>query len=217
MNIKALNNKLASLPRGKKILLLVSVSVMVGTFWYYTLLGPKQAEISRMNDELASLNKALKENQEVCKNIPAFQQEVEKVRQDFLLAQIQLPTEKEIPTLLKKIADLGSNAGLEFALFKPQAEVKKEFYQQLPIDIKVRGPYHNVANFFQLISALDRIVNIEEFNMGNPQFTGNLVTLETTCVATTYRFQPNASPEGKQQQEGASSGQGETDAGTQQE
>ena len=99
---------------------------------------------------------------------------------------------RKFPALLTKISDLGNNVGLEFKLFKPQAEVDKEFYRQLPIDIKVRGPYHNVANFFQSISALDRIVNIGDFTMGNPQLVSGLVTLETTCVATTYRFNANA-------------------------
>jgi len=216
MNMKALNKKLASLPRVQKILLLLLVGMMVGTGCYFTLIQPKQDTIDRMSGELASLNRTLEETRKICKDMTSLQREMEKVRQEFLLAQIQLPTEKEIPALLTKISDLGSNAGLEFELFKPQAEIKKEFYHQLPIDIKVRGAYHNVAHFFQSISALDRIVNIEDFSMGNPQITGNLVTLETTCVATTYRFQPNDLPEG-QQKPAAFSGQGEQNAGKQED
>jgi len=166
--------------------------MLFGIFWNFVVLQPSQEKIRNMRAELTKSQQDLQEIKKVAKNAEAFQQEVEKVRQEFLLAQIQLPTEKEIPSLLTKISDLGNNVGLEFKLFKPQAEVDKEFYRQLPIDIKVRGPYHNVANFFQSISALDRIVNIEDFAMENPQLTSGLVTLETTCVATTYRFNANA-------------------------
>ena len=172
-------------------------------------LRPSLEKIGNLKTDLAKLQQNLEEVTKVAKNVEAFQQDVEKVRQEFLLAQIQLPTEKEIPSLLTKISDLGNNVGLEFKLFKPQAEVDKEFYRQLPIDIKVRGPYHNVANFFQSISALDRIVNIGDFTMENPQLASGLVTLETTCVATTYRFNPNAS----QDQTKASSGKGENAKG----
>ena len=191
MNFKTFNSKLAGLPRSKKILLLFSIAVLFGVFWNFVVARPSLEKISTMKTELTKLQHDLQEVTKVSKNADAFQQEVEKVRQEFLLAQIQLPTEKEIPSLLAKISDLGNNVGLEFKLFKPQAEVDKEFYCQLPIDIKVRGPYHNVANFFRSISALDRIVNIEDFTMENPQLVSGLVTLETTCVATTYRFNAN--------------------------
>ncbi|MEW5802758.1 MAG: type 4a pilus biogenesis protein PilO [bacterium] len=195
MNVKAINNRLASLTPAKKIVILISLIMLFGAFWNFVILRPKQVQMNKMTADLAKLQQELQEVQKVCKNYEAFQEEVEKFRQEFLLAQIQLPTEKEIPSLLTKISDLGSSVGLEFKLFKPQAEVERDFYRQLPIDIRVRGSYHNVAHFFQSISDLDRIVNIEDFTIGNPQLNGDRVTLETTCVATTYRFQAKAPEE----------------------
>ena len=98
MNFKAFNNKLAGLPRSKKILLLLSLILLFGAFWNFVVLRPSMEKISNMRADLDKLQHDLQEVTKASKNVEAFQQDVEKVRQEFLLAQIQLPTEKEIPS-----------------------------------------------------------------------------------------------------------------------
>jgi len=193
MNLKAINNKLASLPTPKKILLLISFTIFFGVIWNFFLLKPQKEKITILQQEFTQQQQTLQENLKAAKDIDSFTQEVEKVRQELLKAQAQLPTKKEIPNLLTKISDLGNQCGFEFELFKPQQEEKKDFYSQLPISIKVRGTYGNVSNFFHLVSALDRIVNIGDFTMKSPKVVDNHLILETTCQAITYRFQPNTS------------------------
>jgi len=193
MNLKAINNKLASLPTPKKILLLISFIIFFGVIWNFFILKPLNEKTAILQQELAQQQQTLQENLKASKDIDSFKQEVELVRQELLMAQAQLPTKKEIPNLLTKISDLGNQCGFEFELFKPQKEEKKDFYSQLPISMKVRGTYGNVSNFFHLVSALDRIVNIGDFTIKNPKVLDNYILLETTCQAITYRFQPNTS------------------------
>ena len=195
MNLKAINNKLASLPTPKKILLLISFIIFFGVIWNFFLLKPIKEKTATLQQELAQQTETLKENLKVSEDIDSFTKEVEQVQEELLKAQAQLPTKKEIPSLLTKISDLGNQCGFEFELFKPQQEETKDFYSQLPIDIKVRGTYGNVSNFFHLVSALDRIVNIGDFTMKNPKVVDDYILLETSCQAITYRFQPNTSKE----------------------
>lgn len=191
MKLKVINNKIASLPTPKKILLLLSLTIFFAVIWNFMILKPQREKTAVLERELTQQQNTLQENLEVCKDIDSFKKEVGQVRQELLLAQAQLPTQKEIPSLLTKISDLGNHCGFEFELFNPQKEEKKDFYSQLPIDMKVRGTYQNVANFFHLVSTLDRIVNIGDFTMKSPKVVENYILLETACQTITYRFTPN--------------------------
>ena len=50
----------------------------------------------------------------------------------------QLPEETEVPSLLVDISQTGLAAGLEEKLFQPAQEVRKDFYAELPIKIRLK-------------------------------------------------------------------------------
>ncbi|MBN4065559.1 type 4a pilus biogenesis protein PilO, partial [Desulfocapsa sp. AH-315-G09] len=99
-----------------------------------------------------------------------------------------LPKEKEIPRLLTDISARGRGSGLDFLTFKPGADVPKDFYSEIPIDIKVRGPYHNMGMFLDQVSKLDRIVTVSNITMGAPKKEGTEMLLDSNCRLVTYRF-----------------------------
>jgi type IV pilus assembly protein PilO len=94
---------------------------------------------------------------------------------------------------LSGISEAGKDAGLEFVLFEPKNEKRKEFYAEIPVDIDVTGNYHQVATFFDKVANLPRIVNIRNIKMVPTK--GNLgggKALKTTCQAVTYKFIENS-------------------------
>lgn len=193
MTSKEFNNKISSLPLQKKILLLVLMTIVFVSGWTFIIIKPQQDQITLLEKQLAQETKTLQENLKICKDISFFEKEILQVQEELLMAQQQLPTKKEVPSLITKISDQGNHCGLEFELFQPQKETQQELYSQLPINIKVKGSYKNVTDFFQRISTLDRIVTIDDFTMRNPKMINDHVILQTTCRATTYRFQPTTS------------------------
>jgi type IV pilus assembly protein PilO len=104
------------------------------------------------------------------------------------IMKAQLPDKKELPNLLKTISALGNESGLKFQLFRPLPEVPKEFYAEIPVEIKVVGGYHAVASFFYKVGMLDRIVNITNVEMGKAREEKSEMELTTSCLATTFRF-----------------------------
>ena len=103
----------------------------------------------------------------------------------FKVAMRALPEKKEIPTLLDGISQAARDSGLDILAFQPKPEIRKEFYAEVPITIKVSGNYHNVAVFFDMIAGLPRIVNIKDVSMIPDK---DAVKLTSTCTAVTYRF-----------------------------
>ncbi len=188
MDLKELNKVLSNTPLSKKIIVLVLIIMIFSLIGYYYIYKPKVTKIMIIEPELRKLQKTLKENLAIAEGIKDIEEELKKIADRLAEAQAQLPTEKEIPNLLTKISNLGNMVGLEFLLFKPKKEVPREFYNEVPIDIRIKGNYHMVAQFYDMIAHLPRIVNISNFSMKSPKLIRGAVVLETSCVATTFRF-----------------------------
>lgn len=90
--------------------------------------------------------------------------------------------------MLRNISDLGKHSGLDFLSFVPGAEVPKDFYAEIPIDIKIRGPYHNLGLFLDKVSKLERIVTVNNIRTEKIDQEGSEVLLTSSCRLLTYRF-----------------------------
>jgi len=198
MDAKELNKVLTGTPASKKVLVLILVVLVFCLLGYYYILKPKQDKIAALEPEIQKLKKTLRENLEITKGIKDIEEELKSIENRLSQAQAQLPTDKEIPNLLTKISDLGSVVGLEFILFQPKPEVPKDFYNEVPIDIRIKANYHMVAQFFDMIAHLPRIVNISNINMRSPTMVGSQMILETSCLATTFRFTAKATQPAQQ-------------------
>ena len=98
----------------------------------------------------------------------------------------QLPNKTEVDALIVDISQQGLAAGLQFDLFKPGGERPGEFYATLPINIEVRGTYHQLGEFVSGIASLPRIVTVHNINI-KPAGKGGSDTLTMSAVAQTYR------------------------------
>jgi type IV pilus assembly protein PilO len=99
-----------------------------------------------------------------------------------------LPETREIPELLTQISQLGLSAGLEFRLFKPEAERPADFYAEVPVSLAILGFFHDLARFFDHLSKLSRIVNVTDIKISPAKGSREANTLMTQCLLTTFRF-----------------------------
>jgi type IV pilus assembly protein PilO len=147
-----------------------------------------------IKDQRASLEKSVAKETELrqvfqskakkAANLPAYEQQLAEMKESFGAMLRQLPNKTEVAELLVDISQTGLASGLEFELFKPQAEVPKDFYAELPISIRVKGDYHEFGNFISGVAALPRIVTVHDINI-EPDKDGGL-TMD--ILAKTYRY-----------------------------
>jgi len=179
---------IVKLPTSRKIVILVLLmAVLVGLFLYLIYL-PNLDMLKQKKAQVEVLERQVRELRTVAANMKRFQAEAQKLREELRVAITQLPTSKEIPSLLSNISQLGKDSGLEFLLFKPIGEVNKEFYAEIPVEIRVKGTYNNVAVFFDKVGKLPRIVNISEVSMDNAKEVFGRWEINTSCTATTFKF-----------------------------
>ena len=179
---------IVKLPTSRKIPILVGLILLLGFLYAYMIYWPNLELLKKKKEEMGRLETRVRELRTVAANMKRFQAEAAKLREELRVAITQLPTSKEIPVLLSNISQLGKESGLEFLLFKPTAEINKDFYAEIPVEIRVRGSYHNVALFFDKVAKLPRIVNISEVGMDNAKETFGRWDRTTSCTATTFKF-----------------------------
>ena len=172
----------------KFLILLIVLAVVVGLYWQF-LYRPVISEISTLEPQLNTLKAELSAKKEIVKEKPRYEAELEETRHKLIVALKQLPDKSEIPSLLENISALGKASGLKFLLFKPKAEVPKNFYAEIPVDITIQGKYKDMVLFYDRVSKMPRIVNMSDIVMGSPKKDagGNMV-ITTSCNATTYKF-----------------------------
>ena len=177
-----------------KALALALVLVLIGGVYWKVFYSPLKEEIDSLEPQLNQLIVELNQKKAIVAQRARYEAELERTRQQLVLALKQLPDKSEIPSLLENVSALGKASGLDFQLFQPKPEVAKNFYAEIPVDIKVTGQYKDIVVFFDRVSKMPRIVNISNIVIGDPKTTGGATTLSTTCNATTYKFIEGAAP-----------------------
>ena len=168
-----------------------AITILIGVFVYFSFL-PKHKTINKLNQDYDKLEQQLASAKINAMQLGKFRNNMKKAEKDYRLVMKALPEKQEIPALLAGISQAGKVVGLEFLLFQPKAEIKKDFYAEIPVSIQVAGSYHNVGLFFDNVATLPRIVNIQEIKMTPLKGSDELIT---SCSAVTYKFIDEAPPE----------------------
>ena len=180
--------KILKLPAKQKILILVLISIIEAAAIIWFLYLPKHNELVGLKAELTKLQDDINKKTLIANNLPKLQKEYDQLNQELARALTELPNTNEIPSLLTSITTLGKSAGLDFLTFRPKAEVPKDFYADVPVDIIISGSYFSVANFFAAVANLPRIVNITNVTFSDIKSVNNRMMTKVTCLATTFRF-----------------------------
>lgn len=180
----------ANIPKGQRYLLIGLLGGGLVLIYVLVLMKPLWEEKGRLEGELQRLQADLDQKRIIAANRPKLEAEIQALEKQLEVVLVKLPEEKEIPKLLTQVNTLGLQSGLEFLLFRPAAPVKKGFYAEVPIDIRVQGEYHTLGAFLDRVSRLERIVNVADLRISpmaaQQQRTGRTITAD--FKATTFTF-----------------------------
>ena len=158
-------------------------ALVLVAFWFLSY-WPNWQQIGKLNTEYKRLSADLDRSKKNAMQLEGLKKEFESKQRDFNLVMKSLPEKEEISSLLAGISQSGKQAGLDFLLFQPGAEVNKNFYAEIPVAIRVLGGYHNLVQFFDKVANLSRVVNIRNVVITNDKSGA----LTSSCEAVTYKF-----------------------------
>ncbi|HRF11736.1 MAG: Pilus assembly protein, PilO [Candidatus Accumulibacter phosphatis] len=156
--------------------------IVLGGWWFFwdeqlVSLESKQQTELKLRDEFIAKKK-------LAVNLDLYVQRLNEIDRSFGALLKQLPNKSEVEALLVEINQAGMGRGLQFELFKPGSEQVKDFYAELPINVRLTGSYHDLGAFAGDIGKLSRIVTLN-----NIAITQNKDgTLVMDAITKTFRY-----------------------------
>ena len=171
--------------RAAAVVLAGIVATMAGLYLF--VYEEKIPVLEKAEAEERELRVVFEEKQRKASNFNAYQEQLAEIERSFGTMLQQLPGKTEIPNLLVDISQTGLAAGLDEKLFQPENEIRKDFYAEKPITIRLDGSYHEFGNFVSDIAALPRIVTLHDITI-KPAQKANYDDLVLSVTAKTYRY-----------------------------
>jgi len=174
----------------QRYLLIGLLGAGIVAIYVWVLMLPLWESKGNLETSLQKIQADLDQKRMIAANRPKLEAEIKGLEKQLAAVLVKLPEDKDIPKLLTQVNTEGLRAGLEFLLFRPSASVKRGFYAEVPIDIKIEGDYHALGTFLDRVSKLERIVNVADLKIGplpaDKQLAGR--TISADFKATTFTF-----------------------------
>lgn len=188
MNLQDLNNidlkTIGTAPAPVKAIVIALLVVAIVGAGYWFLIKGQLEQLDRAQAQEAELRQTFEVRQRRAANLDAYRDQLEEMQRTFGTMLRQLPSRTEVPSLLVDISQTALSSGLEIELFRPQSEQRRGFYAEMPIQMRMRGNYEQMAQFTSGVASLPRIVTLHDLTI-RPQEGGRL-TMDAT--ARTYRY-----------------------------
>ncbi len=186
--MKEILDRILFLPKAQKTGILIGlILLLIGVDWSFDY-SPRSQRIFALQQEITGVQDDLDRKRKLTEDLPKLKKQLQGLDSMLNKAVTQLPGRKEIPELLSNISAKAREAGLEVLIFRPQGENPRDFYAEIPVDIVVRGGFHNVVTFFDEVGRLNRLVNVRNIEMRNPKINGAKLSVQTSTQAVTFRF-----------------------------
>lgn len=183
-------NNIYAWPTPVKVGAAIILSALIIGLATYFYIMPVYEDVQQAESREQQLRSTFEQKQKKAANLDEYRQQLEEMREIFGAMLRQLPSKTEMPDLLVDISQTALASGIENELFRPGNETVREFYAELPIDLRMIGGYHNFGDFISGVASLPRIVILTmhdiELQPTNQQDRPGQLVLEGT--AKTYRY-----------------------------
>ncbi|SMF94153.1 type IV pilus assembly protein PilO [Methylomagnum ishizawai] len=189
-----------SWPTPIKVAIIGFLCLVLGGLWYYFDTQDQLLNLSQQEAKERQLKTTFEQKQQKAANLEEYKVQLAEIEKTFGDLLRQLPDKTQVPELLVDVSQTGLASGLEFELFKPGGEIAKDFYAELPIEIRVIGNYMEFGTFVSGLASLPRIVTVHNIKItpNNAQKKGGgKDPLIMSALVKTYRYmEEGAGPTG---------------------
>ncbi len=172
---------------GAILVVVVAVPMYFMSATYPFTWAARSEAIQALEDKHGELSRDLEKARLMVRNLERVEQEYSILREQWDVAQTLLPEQNEMPNLLRKVTAAGQQSGVEFQIFRPVSSVSQGFYEDNPVEVTIKGGYHQTGVFLSRLANLNRIVNVSKVRMNGVQDQEKTPsTMETDLILTAY-------------------------------
>ena len=126
-------------------------------------------------------------------DLPRFEAEYDRLHERWIKAAELLPTDHQVPVLLRKITLAAQQTGVEFVVFRPSEAKSQEHYTELPLQVSVYGGYHQVGSFVAELANMRRIITVSGLQLkSNTKADNPNATVSAEFTASAYSLNSSA-------------------------
>jgi len=177
---------IGSWPHAVKVVLWVLVFLLMGFIGYKLYISDLNESLQSEQAQETKLRQDYADKADKAANLDAYREQMDEMEETFGALVRQLPSETDVPGLLEDIDAKAVTTGLEVLSIDLQLEQTAEFYVELPIEIIVKGTYHDLGAFVSGVAGLPRIVTLHDFDIERGKENDGSLVL--TITAKTYRY-----------------------------
>jgi len=184
---KSLGKKIEKIPQKYILIVMVVLVIVVLAALYYFLMVPQLETKAKVEREYHEVQLELGRLKSIQQNIAKHRKEYEQMQELLQEVMRQLPESKDIPNLLRSVTSVTEETRLKVKQFEPRQMKHKDFYSEMPFEIKFQGRFSSLASFLDGVRKLERIISVADFTVeakGPP----NNVHLEGSCNANAYVY-----------------------------
>ena len=163
---------------------------MLGVFFFTHFLPfsyPKRREqVETFKAEYEKKSTELARARATVADLPRFEADYEQLHSRWTMAAELLPTDRQLPTLLRKVTLAGQQTGVTFLMFRPNGPRPDTYYSELPVEISVSGDYHQVGAFLAELANMRRIVTVNNLKVVTNDKNNADGTTTASMVASAY-------------------------------
>jgi type IV pilus assembly protein PilO len=192
---------------GIKLLGVLVLAVAVGTTaLYYTVFKSQRDANTAAQQKLQAKTRENAELEAYRPKLADIERQLANLKQQLDIERKIVPDEKEVDNFMRMVSAEGRRAGIEIRRYTARPVTTKEYYSEVPFEVELDGPYYSMLGFFDRVSKLERIVNVNNLLLASTRKPMEAKTKHTyqyapnesvvaTCVTTTY-FSHDLDPAG---------------------
>lgn len=161
----------------------LALTAVVAVVFYVFVIGHQKQKVEARRQELASVKKELGEARKIEENIDGLRKESEDMERLVDIFQKRLPSEREIPNLLRRFETIGGELGLKVQLASLPSR-KESRTETIPYKVTATGEFHQIVGFINLLERDERYLKVSDLDIGEQEAGVSVATF----VLSTFRF-----------------------------
>jgi len=175
----------------------VAIGLAIIAAYYFTLFSATNTELTGLVKKKETAERTLKRHKAVVKKGDLVEKDLARVSGQLDAYKKQMPAADDLPGLLEKVSGFGKNRKIELLNFSLTEGSVKDFYKEIPLQIRMRGDLWSTLDFFEYMQNLLQLVSFENLSFETLQVpvvgpngpTGqNAFLLQTVMTARTFSF-----------------------------
>jgi type IV pilus assembly protein PilO len=191
-------NVLGSFLQNLSMMAALIVGTLVGAYYYgnhYNDGTQLENQISGTKGQIQEAENKKKETERLLAEEGQMKKEVGELAEKFKEVSSKLPINLKTQEIIDTINQLAKNSGCKVVTIKPGSTSVKELYDEIPVQVEMRGAFSNLVVFMYYLATLERVTYTTDISFVNAAtaYDGNL-RFNTSVISFRFR-QPTAAPE----------------------